>query len=82
MDWRRAACAPAAQFARDGAEAVIQYRYAGEVHELRMPGVIWSGLVQEARVATFTTLTAEWTEWAVAGSLVRHADGHVDLRYG
>ncbi|ORT46895.1 hypothetical protein KBI5_22730 [Frankia sp. KB5] len=82
LDWHRAACAPAVEFARDGAEVVIRYRYAGEVHELRFPNVIWSGLVQEARVATFATLTAEWAEWAVAGGLVRHADGQVDLRYG
>ncbi|KDA44868.1 hypothetical protein [Frankia sp. BMG5.23] len=82
LDWRRAACAPAVQFARNGADVVVQYRYAGEVHELRLPNIIWSGLVQEARVETFATLTADWTQWAVAGGLVRHVDGHVDLRYG
>ncbi|ABD12667.1 hypothetical protein ThrDRAFT_02825 [Frankia casuarinae] len=82
LNWRRATCAPSAQFARDGAEVVIRYRYAGEVHELRFPGVVWFALVQEAHAATFTTLTSAWTAWAVAGGLVRHVDGHVDLRYG
>ncbi|SNQ47040.1 conserved hypothetical protein [Frankia canadensis] len=82
MSWRKVSLAPTCQFGRYGAEVVVRYIYAGEARDIRLPGIIWVGLLSSVRAGRIVRLNETWTPWLASGGRARQRAGYVELGYG
>ncbi len=82
MSWQTTAVAPACKFGREGINVVVAYDFAGQAQQMRLPAVVWFGVVEAIRAGRLDRLDANWKSWSPSGGLARVVDGYVHLAYG
>ncbi|KQC38998.1 hypothetical protein [Frankia sp. ACN1ag] len=85
MSWQTtpvASDAPTVRVARSGADVVIRHHTGHTRCDLRLPLVVWFGVVRAVRAGRLDQLGEAWTSLTASGGRVRLHDGRVELDYG
>ncbi|SNQ47073.1 conserved hypothetical protein [Frankia canadensis] len=82
MSWQTtpvASDAPTVRVARSGADVVIRHHTGHTRRDLRLPLVVWFGVVRAMRAGR---LGEAWTSLTASGGRARLHDGTIELGYG
>jgi hypothetical protein len=85
MSWQTtpvASDAPTVRVARSGADVVIRHHTGHTRCDLRLPLVVWFGVVRAMRAGRLDQLGEAWTSLTASGGRARLHHGTIELGYG